>query len=485
MDKPGLKYPDKYKRDAYNEMLKWKSRRDKRSGHGARALEIRGARQVGKTTLINDFAKDNYEQIVSINLGARTHRDYVDDWKNEPLPAVADPTAHVHSLLHRFNPNFIDSTTTVILIDEIQESPHVYQLIRQIAWEFRSHLIISGSYLSFADQSKEYFIPAGAVDRLDLTPLTFAEFLGIFENMRELYEGVDLYGCEPHERYDELAKFYSIYRQVGGYPEVIKAYLNGDGADGIEKELDYIITIFSEESMRFMKGVVDKALFPSILSGIADIMVREKKGHPDLVDELLQLCKKEEKLNVSRSMLVHAVAWLETCGILGYAHKSEECKFNNVAFNARYYFSDMGIAFRFLRIWGGKDVLAGTLSENFAYLQLKPLIKEQKLIPELPTFGIYGEGEIDFVVFNMNYGTSYGIEVKVGKNAAATADRILEDKILDYIVYAKGHTYGGRKGNKITIPLCLLGRFIFTDYTGNSEEFKTLPPIPDIKNLKN
>lgn len=479
-----MKFPEKFKRDAYNEMLEWKKERNSRSGHGAKALELRGARQCGKTTLMNDFARENYKQVVSIHLGDEIHRDKVAEWSNLNVTENFPPSEHKHeyvyNLLRRFNEEFVDSADTVIIIDEIQESPKVHRLIRQIAWEFEAHLIISGSYLAFADHSKDYFIPAGAVTRLNLTPLTFVEFLGIFGDARKIYEQADLYGGSPSLYYSELRKLYEIYVVVGGYPEVIKDYLAGKKITDVEARLEDIVTIFSDESSRYMKGVIDKALFSYVLAGVADIMLREKKGHPDLVEELFDLCKKEEKLRVSREMIVHAVAWLEVCGVLRYASKSLECKFNNIVHTSRYYFADMGIAGKFLRTIAKGDALNGLLAENFAYLQLSPILKKQLLLPERPTFGVYKERELDFVVFNRNGGTSYGIEIKSGKDAGDTAEKVLKDKVLDYIVYAKGDTNGGKIDNKITIPLSLLGRFEFTDFTGKSQEINNLIPADEL-----
>ena len=483
-----MEYPIIFERDAYNDMLIWKKERDKRSGQGARALEIRGPRQCGKTTLMNEFARNNYEQIVSIHLGNAEHQSERDRWQTwiKQTDGLAQPeNKHrcIYNLLHRFNPDFKDSASTVILVDEVQNCPHIYSLIRQIAWEFEAHLIISGSYLAHIAESKDYFLPAGAVTRIDLTSLSFVEFLGIFGRRRELYESVDLYGGSPPENYAELRNLYEIYTKTGGYPTVIQKYLEGKGLGEIRQELTNIVHVFSEEVTRYMKSVVEKTLFSAILSGVAELMAKEKKGISDIPNKLLKLCKKEGTLKISRDAIVSAVAWLEECGILYFAHKSNNCKFNDISFNARYYFADIGLASLFVEDWADAGTVSGLVAENFAYLQLKPSMSKQNLLPNKPAFGVLGNGEIDFVVFNKNRGSSYAIEVKSGKSISATANSLLERGIIDFVIYAKGDTKDGIVGNKITIPLTLLGRFEFKDYTGNALQMRKLPEPPKAMHL--
>ena len=70
-----------FKRDAYKEMLEWKKMRNLKSGHGAHALEIIGPRQCGKTTLINQFAVENYKHVVNIHLGDDAHQEKRNAWR--------------------------------------------------------------------------------------------------------------------------------------------------------------------------------------------------------------------------------------------------------------------------------------------------------------------------------------------------------------------------------------------------------------------
>ena len=87
------------------------------------------------------------------------------------------------------NSRFTDEETTLVVIDEIQESARVYSLIRQFAREFQCHFVVTGSYLGKTVE-KEYFLPAGDTVELRMDTLSFAEFLGAL-GKRELYEEID------------------------------------------------------------------------------------------------------------------------------------------------------------------------------------------------------------------------------------------------------------------------------------------------------
>lgn len=122
-----------------------------------------------------------------------------------------------------FDDTFVDDKNTIVVIDEIQESAEVYSMIRQFAREFSCHFVVTGSYLG-KTLSKEYFLPAGDIDTLVLDTLSYEEFLGTV-GLRDVYDNLDLFGQGETKAYEELKKWYDIYTQIGGYPAVVKCYL--------------------------------------------------------------------------------------------------------------------------------------------------------------------------------------------------------------------------------------------------------------------
>ena len=161
----------------------------------------------------------------------------------------------------------MDGKETVVVIDEIQESSRVYSLIRQFAREFQCHFIVTGSYLGKTVE-QGYFLPAGDTEELRMDTLSFPEFLGAV-GARELYESIDLYGGDRHDHYDILKKWYQIYCTIGGYPAVIKRYLETGDMKACEAELYQVIRIFIEESIRYFDNILDMNLFDQLFPAIA------------------------------------------------------------------------------------------------------------------------------------------------------------------------------------------------------------------------
>lgn len=104
-----------------------------------------------------------------------------------------------------------------------------------------------------------------------LDTLTFEEFLDA-EGKRDLYNSVDLYGKSSHEAYDELKRYYDLYCQIGGYPAVVKTYLETRDMEICQTELDRVIHIFTEESQGYFDNVLDINLFGQLLPAVAQTM---------------------------------------------------------------------------------------------------------------------------------------------------------------------------------------------------------------------
>ena len=160
------------KRDIYNRLLIWK---DRNSG---KVLEVSGARQVGKTYILTKFARENYRSFFYINMMQTSGQEFLSclDRATKWEPGEERLKQPIHRALELFDRNFTDDKDTVVLIDEIQESAKVYSLVRQFSREFRTHFIITGSYLG-KTLEKDYFLPAGDIETMILDTLSYEEFI--------------------------------------------------------------------------------------------------------------------------------------------------------------------------------------------------------------------------------------------------------------------------------------------------------------------
>ena len=130
---------------------------------------------------------------------------------------------------------------------------------------------------------------------------------------------------------------------------------------------------------------------------------------------------------------------------------------------SRCYFMDMGLANYYLTRTGTDSrVLAGTLNENYVYINLKKRQDfPQEISFETPAFATYRGGEIDFVAQSLSSSTRYLIEVKAGKGTASTAQKALAQGKADKLLYLKGATKGGIDGKTETLPIYLLEQYKF------------------------
>ncbi len=445
------------KRDIYKELLAWKSK----SNH--KVLELEGARQVGKTYILEKFAKKEYQSHVYINMIGSSGKDFLQcletaaSWE----PGKKRENNPVYKAFQLYDPDFSDCEDLLIVIDEIQESSVVYSKIREFARDFKAHFIVTGSYLG-KTREKEYFLSAGDTEVLTMTTLTFPEFLDAFHR-RGLYESIDLYGGSDHAGYDELKSYFHIYLQIGGYPEVVTTYLESRSIPDCEAMISNLIQIFVKESSRYFDSPLELQMFEKIFSSIAATLLKEKKGTPDLTTDLTKIIFKEESGRITKKMTNYAISWLFLSHQIGYCSMSVDCSNLDIVDNCRHYFNDLGVAGYFLKLTGEPlSIIEGVLCENFVYLELIRRIRKQEIAGQVPWFAIdkRTSGELDFYVRSRIDNMDYGLEVKRGKNRANTANALLERGKLDFIYQLK-NTYGGIEDRKYSVPLYLCGRIPF------------------------
>lgn len=448
------------KRNIYQKLLKWKEE------NTGRVLELKGARQVGKTYILKKFGKENFQKMIYINMAEWSGDIFLKcleaatDWKPGE-PYLEHP---LQEALKLYDQTFTDDKKTVIIIDEIQESAQVYNLIRTLAREFQAYVIVAESYPGKISQS-DFFFPVGDVDSMKMETLTFDEFLDVFGE-RELYETIDLYGKGKPEDYEKLMSYYKVYQKIGGYPSVVVSYAEDKDLERCFGIIKGLMEIFENESKRYLTDIVDVNLFQKLFHAIALLLIQEKQGVCDLASELSKIVYQEKSGCMTRKMVNHAISWLQESHIIGYASKAVDCDYKQIKDNSRYYFLDMGIAYYFLRRTGAPyETIKGLLAENFVYLVLRRRIENTfEIAGIVPWFAAFEKihGDLDFYVRNLLDYKDYGIKVKSTDAEVETAKKLLEDKKLDYLYLLKDEIKDGVDGGKIfTVPLCLADRLIF------------------------
>lgn len=447
------------KRKAYRELLEWKNRPE----HGT--LEVAGARQVGKTYLVNRFADLEYKNKVYINLldmSGELFLEHYQDIRKEMKEGrfTGNP---LQELLKRYQPGFEDGPDTIVIIDEIQESAEIYNRIREFTRGLKSDFIVTGSYLGRI-LNREFKYSSGDLVSLEIHTLSFEEFLAAV-GKEELFRSLDIFGGSDLFVYEEFSELYQVYSQIGGYPAVVLRYLSGASMEECREELISIIRLFTNESRRYFADILDYEAYGNLFCSIARVLVKEKKGlsEDSFSEELREIVVRDYSSNVTKASVNRAMDWLYSAGIIGFAGKILNCEILNYRAKARCYFMDIGLLSYFLRQIGCSEAdMAGTVSENFVYLDIKRRMgSHASLAFEMPAFATWKNGEIDFYTKSLISGKTYAIEVKSGKNSGKTAMEVLEKEKVDRVLFAKGNTQGGSSGKIDTIPIYGISKYEF------------------------
>ncbi|WP_252225042.1 AAA family ATPase [Clostridium sp. ZBS2] len=444
------------KRDIYKNILEWKN------NNSDKVLYVEGARQVGKTYIIRKFASENYSKVIYIDLTTEDGSDLLEIDKQiaqERLSGKLDRSKvnSLHELFRRFSSDFEDSEDCIIIIDEIQESAKIFSMIRSFAREFKTNFIVSGSYLGRIINDKSFWISNGDYIALTVNPISFEEFLAIY-NLRELYNSLDFYGKSAKEDYDLISSKFQEYLLVGGYPQVVMEYIKDKNSD-LDIIKENILIRFCEESFQYIsENIGNIAVLRNSLSGVAFLLTTEKEGFKEdsFSEELKEVLFNRFSSNITKTNIRNAIEWLVNAKLIRFCDKVLELKYVDFKVRQRCYFSDIGLLRVILENLGSdKNEIMGILHENFIFNNL-----DYNFLRD-PSFGIYKNGEIDFLHYNKNTQELYGIEVKAGKNKGKTITKALNDSKINKAIYCKGNTYGGidTTGKIITIPIYLFPRF--------------------------
>jgi predicted AAA+ superfamily ATPase len=201
------------KRDIEKDLLRWKESK------GKMPLLLRGARQVGKSYIVEKFAKENFKNFIVLNF--EQHPEYKQCFESLE-------TEKIINAIELLTGKSIRDGETLLFFDEIQECPAAIMAMRYFKEEKPDlHLIGAGSLLEFALNDPSFRMPVGRVQFLYLRPLSFGEFLGSsgHENLRNYLHTLTLEQIPQEVIHQKLLALLREYFALGGMPAVIAEYL--------------------------------------------------------------------------------------------------------------------------------------------------------------------------------------------------------------------------------------------------------------------
>lgn len=391
------------------ELVAWKDKRNRKP------LIIRGARQVGKTWIMQEFGKQFFERTVYINLDSNLRMRAVFEGTMEPgriLAALAAETGKA-----------VEPANTLIIFDEIQESPRALASLKYFFEEEPDCTIIAAGSLLGVALHKGTSFPVGKVEFLDLYPMNFREFLLAFgdDSLVGLLDQRDweMIRAFKEKLIDRLRQYYYI----GGMPEVVSVYLEtsdyGKVRDLQKQILEYYQMDFSKHA--------ETALVPKL-----DLVWHSVVGQ--LAKENRKFIYGQIRKGARAKEFELAIQWLEDCGLIHKVCRVRKPGYPLAAYaeldSFKIFLCDVGL------LGAMADISSRTILEgNQLFKEFKGALTEQYVLQELKaeihTAAYYysaenSRGEIDFLLQ-----AETGIvpmEVKAEENLRAKSLRAFCDK---------------------------------------------------------
>ena len=228
-----------FRRKIYEQMLRWKERR------GSTALLIEGARRIGKSTIAEQFAKNEYESYILVDF-TNCDREVI-----ELFDDVRDLNFLFLRLQSIYGVSLIKGRSLIIL-DEIQFAPKARQAIKHLVADGRYHYIETGSLISIRKNTQGILIPSEET-RVEMHPMDFEEFLWAtgkapsVDLIRHSLENLRPLGDDTVRR---LMRDMRLYMLIGGMPQAVASYLDTNNFIEVDQVKRDILSLYEEDLLK-------------------------------------------------------------------------------------------------------------------------------------------------------------------------------------------------------------------------------------------
>ena len=247
-----------FKRKIYDKILKWKE-----ENHGKTALLIEGARRVGKSTIVEEFAHKEYQSciIIDFNKARKEVKELFEDLMDMDLLFL--------KLQQMYHVELIDRKS-VIVFDEVQQCPFARQAIKYLVQDGRYDYIETGSLISVKKNTQGITIPSEE-DRIEMYPLDYEEFrwaVGDPTSMSipaKFWEKKTPLGAAHREAIRNLR----LYMLVGGMPQAINTYLDTNNLSKVDETKRKIIKLYEDDLLKIDPSGRASKMFLSIPAALS------------------------------------------------------------------------------------------------------------------------------------------------------------------------------------------------------------------------
>ena len=429
------------RRKIYDYLVEWKRSK------GQECLLVKGARQVGKSFIVEAFGAREYDSLVTVNF-----------LKNPSLRGIFEGELDADSVYKQMSLEIPGARlvpgSTLVFLDEIQRCPKARTALKFLAQDGRFDVIASGSLLGLQYEEDEttdsgYSAPVGYERQVHMYPLDFEEFLwavGLADAPAILREHFERLEPVPHDSNEAMLHRLREYLAVGGMPAVVQRFVDSSDFQVAFAEQKAILDVYLDDIAHYAKPtdrVKARACFLSLPRQLAK--------------ENTKFQYSQVEKGGSARKFTSAIDWLRDADVVRYCRCASTPDFPLAAYVSddrfRVYSVDTGLLMNMY----GFNVMAPVVN-NTLKGPMKGGIYENLVAGMLAANGhelVYwmsqsGNREIEFLLDGP--GSVVPVEVKAGRNASVSLDEVLgrDDVELGYKLVS-GNV--GRSGKKVTLPL--------------------------------
>ena len=377
-------------------LIKWKNSKYRKP------LILKGARQVGKTYILKEFGKENYDDIAYFNFDHDT--DLYNLFVNSKEPKrILEQLAFIYG-------KAIIPGKTLIFFDEIQECPDALNSLKYFQEEANEyHIVCAGSLLGIRLSHTSF--PVGKVDFMNLYPMTFSEFLiaDNCENLVDYMKSIEKIENIPDIFFNMLEEKLKAYFIIGGMPEAVYSWVNEKNVEMVNRIQTNILQAYENDFSKHVKNNEANKI-SLIWNSIPSQLTKEnKKFLYQTIKQGARAREYEDALNwLNDANLIYKVYNVNKVGLPLKAYEDLS--------SFKIYMNDVGLLRRMSNLDSKIIIQGNKLFEEFkgAYAENYILNMLTYLYENTPNYFTFDRYEIDFVIQNKN--EIIPIEVKANKS---------------------------------------------------------------------
>ena len=439
-------------RKEYASLINWKNKKNRKP------LMVLGVRQCGKTYLIKEFGKQEFEDMAYCNFDG-----------NKGLQSIFDYDFDINRILEELGSIVLGKKIvpgkTLLVLDEIQDCPRAIQALKYFCENLPElHVIAAGSLLGIALRGEGTSFPVGKVERLEMFPMSFEEFV-IADGGEKYINGINKI---PFER--EISELYTVpmqkylqnYYIVGGMPEAVQKWIDTHDYAEVEQIQNQILRDYADDFGKHTSletAIKIKLIWDSIPSQIA------KDNNKFVFSHVKQGARAKD--------LEDALEWLVSAGLVYKLNlvSTPQLPLESMKDNTYFkvYMADVGLLRRKSNV-NYRTILNGDAS----YIQFRGAFTENYVLSQLKCLKVpayfwrtQADAEVDFI--SDWEGVLFPIEVKSADNTKAKSLKLFCKRFSPKIAFRTSLKNVGDNVKASTHEWCLPLYILFRlkDYVKN------------------